>query len=670
MPTLIMAAMLSVSFMSCSDDDDATGNANTLASILQQHKWVTTNSDYSEGSGDHAWVDMETVSLYFTSGSAGMEYWVIRDYDTHLGNSRRTEYNLFTYNVSGNTVTITDESGNTSSYNYAADCLVSASGTTLFKATAMTADDHEIISSNGPKGGKSGGSLSYSYNDRTYELTISGSGRMDDYSKSNQPWHDYYITKVTVEEGCTYIGKNAFNGLQLISEVSLPTSVTEIGDYAFSDALITSLSLPSRIVRIGEQAFADCKYLKSVNFYGCDDLQHIGKFAFASCPLNMGNFTMPKSMKTIDTFAFGTSTFSGLTLNEGLESIGQGAMGKLNAAKLVIPNSVKTIEQQAFRGTFSEIRIGTGLTSLGGAAFITSKSGKMYVSQGNPAALTSTINPYIIANASTGDAATAWTLYVPKGAKAAYQKAAGWKAFSSIVEDASLEGSISDTQTDNDGNKGGSSKNSSKAGSLTYIIDGNTYRTIKVEASGIPTFYMMQTELPPSSDFYIDGMNIIPLDANGDGYVIKTELRAFLIRIREKTGVNFRLPTKEEWLCAAKGGNSSLGYAYSGGNTADDVAWHKGNSGNKAHPVATKRPNELGFYDMSGNYAEIVSPTNLDCNIDGDQYGGSWKSEASACRVNSWEQGITSGRFPGSDLHEKNAVDGRYVTVRLVYSVE
>ena len=86
-------------------------------------------------------------------------------------------------------------------------------------------------------------------------------------------------------------------------------------------------------------------------------------------------------------------------------------------------------------------------------------------------------------------------------------------------------------------------------------------------------------------------------------FVSWNDIQIFITELRAKTGKNYRLPTEAEWEYAARGGNKSNGYKYSGSNNVDDVAWYHAS----LRPVGSKLPNELGIYDMSGNVAEVCS---------------------------------------------------------------
>ena len=72
----------------------------------------------------------------------------------------------------------------------------------------------------------------------------------------------------------------------------------------------------------------------------------------------------------------------------------------------------------------------------------------------------------------------------------------------------------------------------------------------------------------------------------------------------KKLGSGFRLPTEAEWDYAARGGNRSKGFIYSGSNNLDEVGWYNKNSDSTTHEVGKKKANELGIYDMSGNVSE------------------------------------------------------------------
>ena len=94
----------------------------------------------------------------------------------------------------------------------------------------------------------------------------------------------------------------------------------------------------------------------------------------------------------------------------------------------------------------------------------------------------------------------------------------------------------------------------------------------------------------------------------GDNYPVEQvnwyDCQDFVEKLSELTGRHFRLPTEAEWEYAARGGKRSRGYRYSGSYALDEIGWHVGNAHYYKREVGTKKPNELGLYDMTGNVIE------------------------------------------------------------------
>ena len=161
-------------------------------------------------------------------------------------------------------------------------------------------------------------------------------------------------------------------------------------------------------------------------------------------------------------------------------------------------------------------------------------------------------------------------------------------------------------------------------------------------------YYIGETEVTQALWEAVMGKN--PSNFKGTNKPVESvswdDCQDFVRKLNQNTGLNFRLPTEAEWEYAARGGNKSRGYKYSGSSSLDDVAWVLANSGSTTHDVKTKQANELGLYDMSGNVWEWcqdwkgdysssaqTNPTGPSSDFLRVTRGGSWSSNAAgACR--------------------------------------
>ena len=174
------------------------------------------------------------------------------------------------------------------------------------------------------------------------------------------------------------------------------------------------------------------------------------------------------------------------------------------------------------------------------------------------------------------------------------------------------------------------------------LVDGGTFVMGATEEQGedadkdefpthnvtLDSFLIGETEVTQELWEVVMGYN--PSKSNGNKNPVENvswyDCKEFIRRLNLLTDMEFRLPTESEWEFAARGGNKSCHFKYAGGDDIYDVGWYWRNSGDdemgkankdpdegfdydlitscKTHPVKTKKSNELGIYDMSGNISE------------------------------------------------------------------
>ena len=169
-----------------------------------------------------------------------------------------------------------------------------------------------------------------------------------------------------------------------------------------------------------------------------------------------------------------------------------------------------------------------------------------------------------------------------------------------------------------------------------------------VHSVTLSDYYIGETEVTQELWTAVMGEN--PSSFKGNNKPVErvswNDCQEFIKKLNQLTGKNFRLPTEAEWEYAARGGNKSLDYKYSGSDIVGVVAWYDGNSGSRTHDVKTKQANKLGIYDMSGNVYEWcqdwygsyssssqTNPTGPSSGSSRVLRGGGWDFNARSCRV-------------------------------------
>ena len=249
--------------------------------------------------------------------------------------------------------------------------------------------------------------FSYSYNDGTHTLTLSGNESMPNYDFNTTPWYSYRdeITTVVIEDGVPNIGSFAFYECSGVTSLTIPSSVTYLANSAFQNSGLTSLTIPNTVTSIGNSIFRDCSALTTVTigsgitsglmgdqFYGCTNLTTLAVdegsttykavdgmllskdgTKFICCPQTKTSVTIPASVTSINTYAFyKVNGLTTITVPDNVTVINNEAFYYCTGLTTVsIGNGLSALYGSSFDycSSLTTVNFGTGLTSFNGAAF-------------------------------------------------------------------------------------------------------------------------------------------------------------------------------------------------------------------------------------------------------------------------------------------------------------
>ena len=212
--------------------------------------------------------------------------------------------------------------------------------------------------------GSCGDNVTYSLDTETGVLTISGTGKMKDYSGEDSPFYqNSNIKSVIIENGVTSIGNLAFSSCNSLIEVSLPSSIISLGVSAFSGCEnLMSISIPANVADIQSIAFAGCKKLTSIevdsnneNYSSINGVlfdKNITELVCYPAGKNEASYTVPNTVKS---FAYGSfydcENLTSVIIPNGVTSIGGASFWNCkNLKSIVIPKSVTKIDLFSFNG--------------------------------------------------------------------------------------------------------------------------------------------------------------------------------------------------------------------------------------------------------------------------------------------------------------------------------
>lgn len=181
------------------------------------------------------------------------------------------------------------------------------------------------------------------------------------------------LTSITIPDSVMSIGASAFCSCKRLKDVTIPNSVTSIGQYAFGWTGLTSITIPNSVTSIDRDVFCGCKKLKHITIP--DSVKSIGASAFSSCE-SLKDVTIPDSVTSIGENAFSWSGLTNITIPSNATSIGRNVFCDCKKLKhITIPDSITSIGENAFYGSgLTSITIPGSVTSIGKKAFDSCKN--------------------------------------------------------------------------------------------------------------------------------------------------------------------------------------------------------------------------------------------------------------------------------------------------------
>lgn len=380
------------------------------------------------------------------------------------------------------------------------------------------------------------------------------------------------ITSITFPEGINEIANNAFNSCKNLISVSLPHDVKKIGARAFAGCSeLQSISLPESILTIGYGTFGYCQKLQEVR--------------------------LPSKLTAITYGLFSSSGIKKIELPKNIETIESSAFSYSDLEEIFLPYGLKKIDGYAFTSCkkLKEIFLPDGVESVGENAFYLSPTKISYYYKtkfenypDNSAARRQTAAE--IAKQRRKQQERKAQELKKKQAEEAFRKPINWAPNIPEAKKAVIQATYDNMVYIADGTFQMGSKKAYKVDEPGHKVSLSPYLIGKYGVD--QTLWSAVMGYNPSNN---------PSDNGPVDNVSWNDCMEFLKKLRQMTGIEFRLPTEAQWEYAARGGSASKGYLYAGTNRADDL-YRKNRDGS-----LRILPNELGLYGMSGGVYEWCS---------------------------------------------------------------